>query len=163
RRCGSFSGPCFARTSSARLPRVGHAARADADRPGSVPSQGERGPARGQDSPFLPEARAGRIGRPQGRRKGTVPPISASAATATNARSRSRPSEHLPRAGQVTVEIKFDTFAAPRELGLTEDCGKLVLFPPDTVSLTASPRPTSTRGSPAPSRGTAGRPGRSLQ
>src|SRR5262249_30006057 len=93
------------------------------------------------DSPFLPEARAGRIGRPQGRRKGTVPPISASAATATNARSRSRPSEHLPRAGQVTVEIKFDTFVAPRELGLNEDCRKLVLFTPDTVSLTASPRP----------------------
>jgi len=73
------------------------------------------------------------------------------------------PTEHLPRDGQVAVEITFDTFFVPRELGLNEDCRKLVLFTPDTVSLTAPQRPTSTRGSPASFRGTAGPPGRSLE
>jgi len=73
------------------------------------------------------------------------------------------PTQHLPRDGQVTVEIKFDTFIVPRKLGLNEDAWELVDFTPDVVSLTAPPPPTSTRGSPASSRGTAGRPGRSLQ
>jgi hypothetical protein len=56
------------------------------------------------------------------------------------------PTERLPKDGQVTVDIKFDTWFVPRDLGINDDTRELVVFSPDTVSLrTPSPVPPPAR------------------
>ncbi|MBI1915738.1 MAG: hypothetical protein HYS12_13545 [Planctomycetes bacterium] len=57
------------------------------------------------------------------------------------------PAEWLPKHGQVTVDIKFDTWFVPHDLGLNDDTRELVVCSPDTVSLTTpSPVPPPARG-----------------